>query len=276
MKNRFLLFAGALALGLAAPYAFAEFTLLDNFQGSTLGNVNTQNGWVANGTSGNVVADPGDATNRLLEITTTSANVYKSLGTPLANSATGTIYYQIKRAGLVNMSTGLSDVAAPTAGFGDYESQVNVNSLTDPQPIRVRDAGAFDATQDVFATGTAYHVWHVVNNLNDTSKVYIQSATAGSPVLQMSGTQSDFLFRNSTTTTTAANDLLTFLIKTGGAGTTDTAHFGPLYVDNIYFDPTAANLAAPAALITGVVPEPGTISLLGLGALALLGRRRRK
>jgi hypothetical protein len=253
----------------------ADFTLLDNFQGATLGNVNGQNGWTAGGTAGNVVTDPGDPTNRLLEITSTSANVYKPLTTPLANPATGTIYYQIKRAGLVNFSTGASDVAAPT-GFGDYESQLNVNSLTlDPQPFRMRDAAAFDATQEAFATGTAYHVWHVIDNTTDTTKLYIQSASAGAPVLQLNGTQSDFLFRNSGTAI-QNTDLLNFLVKTGGAGTTDTAHIGPLFIDNIYYDATGANLAAPATLISGVVPEPGTFALAGVGAVGLLARRRRK
>jgi hypothetical protein len=270
------LLAGAIALGCAAPAAFADFTLLDDFQGLNLGNVNGQNGWTASSTSGTVVTDPGDAANQLLSVTTTSANVYKALGAPLSNTSTGTLYYQMKRGDLVNMSTGLSDVAAPT-GFGDYESQLNVNSLTiNPQPIRMRDAAAFDAVQETFASGVAYHVWHVIDNATDTTKLYIQSATAGSPVLQLNGTQSDFLFRNSTTTTTAANELLTFLVKTGGANATDAAHAGPLFIDNIYFDGAGSNLAVPATLISSVVPEPGTLGVAALGAVGLLARRRRR
>ena len=38
---------------------------------------------------------------------------------------------------------------------------------------------------------------------------------------------------------------------------------------------TAALFAAPAAASSAVVPEPGSIALLMVGALGFLGRRRR-
>lgn len=272
-----MLAAGLAVVAVGVAPARAAFAPVETFESLSLGGLNGQNGWNANA-GANVVVDPGDSGNRLLSVTTISGNAWKSIPTIADSSSAATLYYQVKRLDLLNTSTGLSDLAAPgTTDFADFEVQLNVNITSNPQSFRIRDAGAFDTLsatgtgQTDFNSQTAYHIFHVVDNAANTSKVYIQSATDAAPVLQFNGSQQDFTFRNGA----AANDLLTFLARSGAAGTGVAGHVGPLYIDNIYVDTTGSNLVAPAPLISGVIPEPSSVAVLAMIAAPGLLRRRR-
>jgi hypothetical protein len=275
--NRLFLCAAAATLGVAAgaPQASAAFVVVEDFQSRTLGPVNGQNGFTA-GAGAQVVLDPANATNRLLQVSAADTSVAK--GISIADNTTATLYFQIKTSAPVNASLGATDVAAPTE-FAAFESQVNVNASTPVQPIRIRDLGVFDALSDTGGSASTITsaqpigVFLVINNTTNTTEVYLQEAGDAAPVLQVNGAQDDFGFRNTT-----AADLVNFYIRTGGAvpNTGEAPGTGPFFVDNIYLDATGANLAAPAPLIGAAVPEPATFGLLGVAGVALAARRRRR
>ena len=136
-----------------------------------------------------VVASPWDASSQAALVNGPGATLFMPLGADsIAQGATGTLFYQMYRTGLVNMSSGLSDVASITThNFGNFESQLNINSLTvDPQPIRVRSAGAFLAGGVDMAVSELYNVWHYIDNTADTSEVYVQKVGSGRDLATLS------------------------------------------------------------------------------------------
>lgn len=246
-----------------APIGFALFEKFDNL---TPGAINGQNGWVTASAGFQVGTDPANATNKVLAAPAMSeAPLVKALGVlSLSNSATGTVFFRMRRGNAaLNISVGASDLASPTSGFGDYESQINCNT-TGANNLNVRDAGVFDAV-DTFASDTWYSVWMVIDNARDLTSVFMQGGALANQTLLNGNTDGEtaFTFRNSTgdalnsNTGPQPNALITFLVRIGGS------HTGPLYVDDIYVDPLAANLSNPlgpdtlAPTLVQAQPAPG-------------------
>ena len=276
--NRSLLgLAAALVVGgiFAAP-ASAAFVLKENFEDvaidANLGDANAGESFTLVIQSGQtptatVVASPWDSVNRAARVSNPGATLAMPLGAEsIPQGSSGTLFYQFYRTGLVNMSSGLSDVAAiADHNFGNFESQLNINSATlNPQPIRVRSAGAFLAGGVNMEVSELYNVWHYIDNMADTSEVYVQKVgTDPAPVQLFNGATTAFTFRNGV----ASNDLVQFLFMAGTGSATDAAHT-TIFFDNVYVDTTGKNIANP-------VPEPASLAILGIGAAFLAGRRRR-
>ena len=251
-------FSGLAALALMAGNSYAGFELLEDFDALSSGPINGQHGWVGSGTAdGRVVADPANSTNQVLAVTNVTGNVYHALGgLSISSSASGTLHFRLRWPGAaMHVYAGLTDVTTP-AGSGstaDYETQVGFDA-TDSSLLKVRDATTYNYVATL-QSNTWYRIWMVHDNPRDLYAVYLQGGAFASQVrLSDSGGQNWFTFRNTTgdslNTNTApqANPLLTFAIKSG------SSHVGPLLVDDIYVDPTNANLSIPEPLALDTNP----------------------
>jgi hypothetical protein len=218
--------------------------------------------------SARAAVDPVDAGNRVLEISGTSASLFRALS--LNNGSVGTLFYRFRTVNALDvnsgsdLSVGLSDEAAPTA-FGQYEAQMTfINSdqgVVFPGEIRARDAGTADLA-DTFVGSTWYNVWMVIDNPNDRFRVYLQGgAFASQTLLDAADGETWFTFRNTAgdglngNTSPLANDLVSLFLRAGNP------HRGPSWVDDIYFDTGGVNLVNP-------VPEPSVFALALVGLAA--------
>jgi len=215
----------------AAPAG--TFQLVDNFDSNALGPLNGQNGWQA-ATGINVINDPTNTLNHVIEVTANGAQAYKALPTTLSNAGTGTLHFRLRRNGHIDGFAGLSDLAAPN-DWSSYETQFGAQSGHAADEFIVRDGSQFDVLGNYFADQTWYCVWLLANNANDSYQVYAQGGAFTTPTQLDAAGQSSFSFRN------GGNDaLLTFLARM------DTSKSqGSFYLDDIYVDPTSYNFAVP-------------------------------
>ncbi|BCX46888.1 carbohydrate binding protein, cbp35A [Haloferula helveola] len=231
------------------PAQPSGFQLVENFEGPGMVIGNTfdgVNGWTAN-QPGVLVADEpiagGDQIGSIESFDGSgSYAVFKSLSDldlqVLGDgvNSTGTLFFQLYcTTDQVNHSVGLSDVDSPTT-FSDFETQAVVFN---GEIIRARDAAAFDDV-GAYAAGEWYNVWIVANNATDEMTLYWETPVGETGQVQLQDGTLDgvFSFRNGTTE--ALRTLL--IVSADGAGNNQ-----PIYIDNIYIDPTAENLTTPAA-----------------------------
>lgn len=270
-----------------------SWVAVDTFDALPTGPINGVNGWVATNSLAQVANGLTDLLDKVLIANAAGAElpVYKLLGNQsLQNSAAGTVFFRMRRANAaLNISIGLSDVAIPAAGFGDYEPQVNCNTTTATN-LNLRDAGTFRPVWG-FTNDVWYNVWMVVDNTRDLYSVYMQGADLLTPTLLacLTNAETRFTFRNTggdgvnTNTSPVANDLISFMVRL------TSGHTGPLYVDDVYIDAATTNLSNPvppdtrAPTVFAASPMQGTNvyffssvavtfsePVLGLGATNLL------
>ena len=256
-----------------ASIAQASYILLQDFEdvalGANLADANPGESFsmvVQGGQSPSATVElaPWAGGGKAAKVTNPGATLFMPVSIP--QGTTATLFYQLYRTGLVNMSSGMSDVASiGDHNFGNFESQLNINALAEPQVFKVRDAGAFSTSTTNFDISSLYNIWHVIDNQADTTKFYVQKVGVDpAPVLIEINSKSAFTFRNGV----ANNNLVNFLFMTGTANATDAAHT-TVYFDNIYLDPTGENLTNP-------IPEPASLWLLAAAALAGACVRRRR
>jgi hypothetical protein len=237
------------------------FALVDDFQSIPLGDLGSQNGWsTLTTTTVDVVVDPADPNNRVLSLVGLSQGARKAINVP--NSTTATLFFRMRRGGQTNFSIGASDIAAPSTNFADYEAQLNIQdgtgTATPIDQLNARDAGTFRAI-DTWADNTWYSVWMVLNNATDTFQVYMQGGALATQTLLDAGAQTSFGFRNGS----AGNALVSFLLRTAAN------HTGATLVDDVYIDPTGANLALPLVIDYMPLIDPMgdvTTSMLDVGS----------
>jgi hypothetical protein len=243
-------------LSLASVNAEAAFVLIDDFESYADGAINGLGGWVTTTGTPSVMADPDDATNQTLRVNGSTQGVYKNIPN-IVDGTTGTLFYQIRINGSnYNLGHGLADVAAPTIGQNTaFEVRV---SHQPSASLQVDDSNVLEqfSPSVTLAANTWYSLWLVANNTTDTFRVFIQG---GSYATQTELTGADeFGFKNGTT-----DPLQTFLVIA------NSSNVNAVYFDNLYIDTTGENLSNP-------IPEPATATtVLGIAALAALGRRRR-
>lgn len=222
------------------PAQPAGFTLLGDFQGAgmTVGQTfNGVNGWFATINEwATVAAEPvaggSDQVGYLVKPGTVGSPLRKSLSTSgiqIREGHTGTLFFQLRCASAtLDHSFGLSDVAAP-AVYGDFEAQLVANAGT----LRVRDGGVVYDSLLAYQPAIWMNIWLVADNTTDTIRFYYQ--LPGGSQTEVVNAGNAFDFRNGV----ASNALNSFLILDNAAAN------NPVYIDNIFVDPNAANLTIP-------------------------------
>jgi len=270
------------------------FTKIDDLESLVPGQpVNGQGDWhselVNQFEPAGVSLDPADASNNVLRIgqgnysggrlghretTNTNSNLV------IPNGAVATLFFRTKYgAQQMDFSVGMTDVANPISdtifnSFSQFESQIGFSFTPGADGLDISDAGTARELTTQISKDTWYNVWMVIDNLSDTTQVYMQGGAFATQTLLTAGAQDKFRFRNSGIGP-QSNDLLTFFIATGRNTSNQpprpTEHVGPAFVDDLYIDRSGVNLTNP-------IPEPstGVLAAVGLSALALLSRRGRR
>ncbi len=227
---------GALLLVLSmASISAAQWTLIDNFQSSTVGSLGSQGGWTSVGVANpyTVALDPLVNTNKVLNVSSgdQAVNAYIPLGSGITVGNTGTVFFRMRNGIPGDLVFGASDLASP-AGFGDYESYMIMAS----NQFRVRDA-ATNKNVGTYVANDWYNVWLVMDNNSNQSSLYASQGTDPAALL---GTGA---FRTGNGDPSGA--LVTLNVRPGAA---QQGVIG--YIDDIYATLNATNLTMPP----GVTP----------------------
>jgi hypothetical protein len=229
------------------------FALFENFNSGTV----DQNvpGWTANSVGTDTQfwtrVDPVDAGNQVAGVKRVSGSTVRAYYLPLgvdsiANNSNGTLFMRFRLAGGLdadrfNLSFGLSDEVTPSNNFAHFESQAAIANTANGAtcPLGVRNASV-TTTSATLTKNTWYNIWFVANNTADTYDVHLNTGTDAAAVGNRIAT--GFTFRNSGSGV-ASNPLRHVLLVLGSP----TANNPEVYLDDVYLDRTAANLANPLA-----------------------------
>jgi hypothetical protein len=258
-----LVTAAVLALGgYAVSEAQAAYALVDDFESYSTGKLRDsvtgatvgEGGiWeeVTNGTGFAEIQNDGSTNHLAVGWNAGFRGAYADVA-DIADGAAATYYLRVRTGDdTPDASIGLSDLAAPTGGFGDFEAQVAIVDDGDGGngqfKLIARDGGGFVDLATGLVVDTWYDVWIVADNATDTYDVYF-GTNVGNPDALGALVGNDLAFRNGTTDALATLYML--------AGSSDFS----LDVDNVHYNAVA-------------VPEPATLALMGLGGLAMFRRR---
>lgn len=259
------LMMGSLCVCALASAGMADFVLVDDFETYTAGqNLNGVNGWaVTEGEGGLIVhypaVDPASSSNMAFYQGTDSFHRSAVTMPAIAQGTTGTVFfrfYTVDTNGGDQTHWGPSDQSPSSLtsanDWAGWEAKVMA------RPDVPNDPGIYTRTNNTnyrlgsITDGAWWDCWIVIDNTNDQNTFYAQPSD-GSAAGSSWGT---YNFLNGS----ASFDIVSFYLHSAGSGTN-------AYIDDLYVDATGVNLTNP-------VPEPASMSLLGLGAIALIRRRR--
>jgi hypothetical protein len=289
MKTKNLFVAGLFfASAFMARQSSAQFELMDNLTTQPAGNLaglTAADGgtWTGLGTAGTVTIGPSVTTGNAAVTSAADGADYLPLYAPIGVGNTATVFFQFDMGSSItanNVNWSVENIGTATDAGGTSANDVTELNANAPNRsgITIRNNGSFvqmysGGVNFVPAVNTEYEAWMVVNNSAQTYQVYLAGGSLGAfgsptPMNLGSATGSTTgTMRNAQTggSAIAIND---FIFGTGGTGDTTTQG---LY--DVYEDPNGLDLTDPTAV--SAVPEPGTLSLLGLGGSALLLQLRR-
>lgn len=263
------------ALVLASP-ASAAFTLLDDFEGSTVDQkivgqtAASGQSWSQADSSDNakyVVRD--DSGNQVLAHEGSSndnAALPFGAGLNILDSTKGTFFFRVKPVETdgTTFALALSDDSTPDTPFGgNSDKTVGINFA----PSGLGNGDGFSMSED-----TWHNVWVEVDLSNGAEGYNIFAQTEGAASrTQLTDTTDGlpFMLRD---WDNPANGIQALWFKNNGQNGGDVEwHFDDFFLDN-----TGFNASNPLEEGDGdpVVPEPASMLLVGLGGAALLRRRR--
>jgi hypothetical protein len=235
--------------------ASADFIVVDDFEDHTIGKLNDNSAWtVVEAKAYDVDTDPKDADNKLISIV--KNKIGGSLGhigytsASIGEDDTATLFFRLRKdtSDYDNASYfffGMAESSTPTVeNFGMEIEKADLK------------AGGTDTGTDLLQDGTWQNFWMVIDNDNNTFSLYRTTGTDGAAAADQLA--SDVAFDTNST-----GALSTFVIRT-----VENKNKDPMMVDDVYLDTSGENLTNP-------IPEPATMSLLALGGLGVLMRRRR-
>jgi len=294
MKTKNLFVVGLL-LGSAfmAQRASAQFVLMDNLTAQPTGNLDGLTAadggtWTSVGVPDSITIGPSATTGNAALAGGTDGADYLALPATIGGGSTAaTVFFQFdmgssQTANNVNWSLENPGTATDSAGnSGSAAAAVEVNANAPGRAgLTVRNGGAFDemsangSTTFTPANSTKYDMWMVLDQSAKTYQIYMSGGALGStPTLMSIGTGTYNANPTAWTTTGAyrSGSATPSDFIFGPGGTPNSGNSQGLY--DVYEDPGSADLLDPTAV--SVVPEPGTLALLGFGGSALLLQLRR-
>lgn len=262
-----------IAAGLLAVPSHAVFVEVDDFEDGfvTTTDVAGQNGWTKLGSGGvsPLITDPTDAGNSAVRfIGGTSGNdkknLYKAARSGIADEAMGALFLRFYIEDTNSDHTfGLTANDPPATGQTvELATTIRIDDTT----LEVHDGsngsgsgGGFKNLATGLSGDTWYNLWVLVDNDADTFQVYIEGGAFTTQTKLDDSGDDTFNFRYGG----GANALQNVVLSHNSNGNND-----PILFDDIYVDTTTKSLNNP-------IPEPGSLALLGLGTLCMLGRSRR-
>ncbi|MFK7804813.1 MAG: Ig-like domain-containing protein [Anaerolineae bacterium] len=205
---------------------------VDNFTELALGKIDGQANWSASDDV-EVVIDPKDSNNKVVQVEGKDQSASKAFPESILNSATGTVFFRMRKVGEPDMFGGVSGQSDPTQ-FNDFELQIG-SQPSDPGDFKLRSGDDYLGVQNNYRDDTWYCVWLVADNANDNYNIFVLGGEEHyEPRILASNGYTTFDFRNG-----GSNPLSTFVTRSGLRG-------DRLYFDDIYVDPTQKNLTHPA------------------------------
>lgn len=278
MRNCNKLALAALAVGaFAAPQAHAAWTLLDNFNsyptgllGASSGPNATGNKWygVHDGTGAVSIVDSGGGNKVITNYGSTGTGGWRGIEANLTSAFGGdysvpdnsvaTYFYQFNPTSTVKNATADVNDWDQMMGLTANVGSLDQNNSWQDYAVMPYFAGTSAATPAMYNNSGTYgvlplntwqNIWIVVDTTANTYDLYMSTGTAAGTLVN-----NDAAFN-----------------MTHGAGALQAIGFmshsdNETQFDNLYYSP-GVNTAHP-------IPEPASLSLLGLGALAM-GRRRK-
>jgi hypothetical protein len=202
------------------------------------GPVSGQNDWYAADDTSVITTDPANEDNQVLAVTADSTHLHHELF--LLNGTVRMLYWRFRFGGQQAYSFGMSASTFPDQ-FGEFEVELSMSNANNN--LRVLDDNNYEELIEL-QPHTWYNVWILIDNSTDESRVYLHPGLVRpadlNDLLDSEG-QTEFVFRGGT-----GGDLRTFYIKTGGGS---SGNSGPLYLDDIHLEDTAAvNLNNPTVI----------------------------
>ncbi|NLF31788.1 MAG: PEP-CTERM sorting domain-containing protein [Planctomycetes bacterium] len=278
MKTLAALLVGLCLVGVAG----AQVVLFDDFEGYTLGSVSGQGTWQGQANSSWTVSDHEhsivaiEGGNQVLNLSNqkvdgTIDTVYTAAAIP-AIASTGTIYLKWKATGVTDCLLVTNDrpagwwvddsetsdghsVDPDGQGMANYAEQATLSVLRADQ-FRAYNTNGYKNVNPVFVADTWYEMWIQIDVAAHASRYYVCEA-GGTPEVVLNDVGGDWWGMRKQTYTQLSN--IKFINGTGTSIQTVT-------IDDVGIDTNGFSLNA--------VPEPATMSLLALGGLALIRRRR--
>lgn len=266
MQNAIKTGLGTLLLSVIS--AQAAFVLVDDFESYVDGqDINGQNSWtsVSQADGAEVFNQVGESYLTLDSTQTVNGRIGATYAGPsVAADNSGTYFFRFRTPG-----TPASPSKSWNMGFGhadadkDYSDFEGFLQVQDTGAMNYRDANTTPSVADSsWSADQWYNVWLVANPTGtEGTDLYDLYVTSGS---------------DAATSANALVSVTDISMRTGNGSGVDSFYFmaesgsyDTLQIDSLYFDGTGANLANPTA-----VPEPGAASLLVLGGLFLIRRRR--